>query len=644
MYLSNLKIWNFRKFGSADEIDLNKPNLNLNFNKGLNVLIGENDSGKSAIIDAIKLVLKTHSYEWIKIDDDDFHTNQNRFRIELRFDSLEETEAKNFTEWLSWEGEGAEAKPFLRIIYDVKKNTERIFPSDIRAGADSEGYVIDSEAKEYLKTTYLKPLRDAKSELVPKQNSRLSQILLGHEAFKGDEKNHYLFKAFENFNKTIEKYFKGKDINDADLTDDQAKKGLELKKEIDNYIEDFYSTTKKTDFSVAPGRLKSILEKLELSIKDEINPGLGTLNKLFIASELLHLNKRNWTGLKLGLIEELEAHLHPQSQMQIIESLQEEGHLENFQLIITTHSPNIGSKIKLDSLILCTSNNAFPMHKGITQLEETDYHFLERFLDTTKANLFFAKGVLFVEGWAEEILLPELARQLEKLGIIKNEFTESGVSVVNVGNTAFLRYAKIFLRKEKPFIEIPVAIITDLDLKPVEFEIDKGIIKRDKKRKNLVITGFDDPEIAKHKSKRTYDQQEQSVKTFISNHWTLEYCLARSVYRKLFYKAVLLALLEQKTEQKIRDTSRYSAAVANIDHYFNEWRDTEESIAYEIYMQILGEKQVLNLCKEPISKSIISQQFAKLIEEDIEISKEKIEADQNISYLIEAIKYVTKSN
>ena len=58
MYLSNIKLWNFRKFGAEGEINLEKPNLNLTLTKGLNVIIGENDSGKTAIIDAIKLVLK----------------------------------------------------------------------------------------------------------------------------------------------------------------------------------------------------------------------------------------------------------------------------------------------------------------------------------------------------------------------------------------------------------------------------------------------------------------------------------------------------------------------------------------------------------------------------------------------------------
>lgn len=57
MYLSNIKLWNFRKYGS-DTFDIDNPNLDLNFTEGLNVLIGENDSGKTAIIDAIKIVLK----------------------------------------------------------------------------------------------------------------------------------------------------------------------------------------------------------------------------------------------------------------------------------------------------------------------------------------------------------------------------------------------------------------------------------------------------------------------------------------------------------------------------------------------------------------------------------------------------------
>lgn len=547
MYLSNLKLWNFRKFGSISDFDIKKPDLDLNFKKGLNVLIGENDTGKSAIIDAIKLVLRTHSYEWLRVTDEDFFQDSERFRIEIQFQDLADEEAKNFTEWLGWTGKGEKVKPFLRLIYDVTRKDSKIFPSDVHAGVDDEGYQLNAEAREYLKVTYLKPLRDAKAEFVPKKNSRLSQILQGHEAFKGDEESHYLVKIFKHFNLAIEKYFEAKKPkndgsgNFEDLIED--KKGKELKDKIDEFIHDLYDRTKNSKFSVSEGKLKNILEKLELSIENEINPGLGTLNRLFMASELLHLGKPNWNGVRLGLIEELEAHLHPQAQMQIVETLQEE---KNIQLILTTHSPNLASKVKLENLIIFNNNNAFPMGQQYTKLDSTDYSFLERFLDTTKANLFFARGVILVEGWAEEILLPALAK---KAGY---NLTEKGVSIVNVASTAFLRYAKIFHRKyeqkfngvrikvekydndfrifrdnseiaedliteknEKKFIEwvkvnytemnIPVAIITDLDVKP-----------EDEDKKKL--------EIEKKKTKYS----GQRVETFVSPHWTLEYCLFKS--------------------------------------------------------------------------------------------------------------------
>ena len=102
MYLSNIKLWNFRKFGASDAIDLEKPNLDLDFTPGLNVLVGENDSGKTAILEAIKMVLKTHAYERILWEDDDFFDGTDEIRIELLIDGLSNSEAAHFTEWLGW--------------------------------------------------------------------------------------------------------------------------------------------------------------------------------------------------------------------------------------------------------------------------------------------------------------------------------------------------------------------------------------------------------------------------------------------------------------------------------------------------------------------------------------------------------------
>lgn len=106
---------------------------------------------------------------------------------------------------------------------------------------------------------------------------------------------------------------------------------------------------------------------------------------------------------------------------------------------------------------------AFPLVEGTTGLEKSDYRFLERFLDVTKANLFFARGVLIVEGDGENILIPTLAR------LIGRNFTEHGVSIVNVGHTGLRRFARVFQRKEpdkEGVINVPVACIADMDVMP----------------------------------------------------------------------------------------------------------------------------------------------------------------------------------
>ena len=559
MYLSNIKLWNFRKYGS-DTFDIDKPNLDLNFTEGLNVLIGENDSGKTAIIDAIKIVLKTHSYEYIKIETDDFYNNSDRLRIELKFKGFLDEEAKNFTEWLTWEGQGENSTPILRVFYDVRRKDYKILPSEVRVGEDTEGNRLTAEAKEFLKITYLRPLRDAESGLVPKRNSRLSQILLGDNIFKVD--NHFLVNKFRNINDELKKYF-----NEGE--------GSSIKENINKYIKGFYGQEKEVIFDTASNDIKSILEKLSLLLSGEDNVGLGTLNRIFMATELLHLDKENREGLRL------EAHLHPQAQMQVIETLQKQNKV---QLIITTHSPNLASKIKLENLIICNGNNTFPMGKDYTELNEDSYVFLEKFLDVTKSNLFFAKGVILVEGWAEEILIPSLAKAI---GI---DLTAKGVSVVNIGNVGFDHYSKIFLRKNAPFMDIPVAVVTDCDVR--EYEVNGNEYQRkdniDSERKS---------KISEIKSKSS-----QNVNYFVAPHWTLEYCLN----------------LSDTLKQEFQDIVKEIHTRSNWDS------DFEKELAGKLIRQTLN--------KTRIAYELAN--YLDSLDNEIPISEE-----DSIYYLKKAIKY-----
>ena len=105
MYLSTITLKNFRKY-AYNGID--KHGITVFFHKGLNALIGENDSGKSAVIDAIKLVLQTQSGEFTRVTDEDFYIAASgeiatEFSIDCIFEGFESNEAKNFIEWLTFE-------------------------------------------------------------------------------------------------------------------------------------------------------------------------------------------------------------------------------------------------------------------------------------------------------------------------------------------------------------------------------------------------------------------------------------------------------------------------------------------------------------------------------------------------------------
>ncbi len=355
MYLAELKIWNFRKYGLKENGD---PGLNLKFNKGLNLLVGENDSGKTAIIDALKFVLQTQSYDYQRFDEKDFFllpgtepTDADRaksLKIECIFRGFdaENNEAANFIEWLGIEKDcDGNDRYFLKVILNAERKDRKI-TYDIKAGPDDEGIQLDGAARDFLRVTYLKPLRDAESELFPGKRSRLAQILKSHEAFSSvPDAEHPITKIAESTNKKIEGYFKGKDENNNDIPDTSGKK---LLSDINEYLKEFFTEkeiNKIANFTISGQSLSGILEKLILDLAEE-NSGLGSYNRLYIATELLLLKRTKYYGLKLSLIEELEAHLHPQAQLRLIEYLQNEiAERSAVQLIMTTHSPNLASKV-----------------------------------------------------------------------------------------------------------------------------------------------------------------------------------------------------------------------------------------------------------------------------------------------------------
>ena len=300
------------------------------------------------------------------------------------------------------------------------------------------------------------------------------------------------------------------------------------------------------------GKLTSLLEKLDLTVNKTSSTmqgkvGLGTSNILSMACELL-LNDDDMTPAKSSflLIEEPEAHIHAQRQLKLIQSLELDSEKRGRQIIITTHSPLLASVVRLENITLMKDGQAFSMSKGLTLLGVDDYTFLEKYLDATKANLFFAKSVLIVEGPGEALLLPTIAK------LMGFSFIDYGVSLVDVRGVGLRRYAKIFQRaKEGEILNVKVACVTDRDIMPMcapaicleEEYCDSEKWPDINSRKWRVEEDFTEEEMTEYISNIKKRADGQNVKTFVSDYWTLEYDLAFVGFGNKEMKKVLICAL-----------------------------------------------------------------------------------------------------
>lgn len=616
MHLLKLKIWNFRKYSTSNKQAISKdnPGIIVEFKNGLNLLVGENDSGKTAIVDAIKFVLGTQSFDYIRIDEDDFHKGTDKLKIECTF-LLAANEAGQFLEWSTIEDVCGVNSYILRIWLYSEIRGHRII-SDIRSGQDEFGLLLDGEARDLLRVTYLKPLRDAELELQCGNRSRLANILRNHPLLKrpkkddGTEDFHELENKITQVNKEIEEYFHQETGTAKEILLTINK--LTLKK----FHSQRLGKNKQSNINISGKDLIDILKTLNLNYDDK-KSGLGAQNLLFIATELLLLNQKQ-NGLRLCLIEEIEAHLHVQAQMRLIEYLNQQT---DRQFILTTHSISLASKISLDKVSICKDNEVYPMWADKTRLDESDYDFLKKFLDDTKANLFFAEGVIIVEGIAELIIIPVIA---EKIGLPLHEY---GISIVNVGSKALARFAKIFMRTDNKELKINVACITDLDLKQT-IRTKKSAIVTTKKGKFL------DAEVGKLQN--AFNQTP--VKVFHSPLWTMEYDIACSItFIKLMWLSIRLARLTRSREKNnlfnpisLKDIELHKEkATDNIIEWMQEFDNNLNRVAFEIYKPLEN---------NTASKAVTAFYFSKFLEN--QVSQEILENDAQIRYIIDAIKYV----
>lgn len=475
MYLSELRAQGFRCFDNEFKIQLTE---------GLNVIVGENGAGKTAIISAIRQLFQDSESGRYSVSSDDFFCPFNidgepakSFSIQAEFDGLNINNKISLLPWI-----GTSNIALLNIQAENKEIQGRF--KKIIWGGISKSSQFDPELLDLIQCIYLPPLRDAESKLSNGRQSRLSKLL---KALNRKELNqckkagtlHPLEEKVKEFNVSL--------ATDKSLSIKDANKLIteNLTMAIGHHFGQNTSIQfAETDFTKIAESL-TLLFSPNLSIDDQelfrslSQNSLGYNNLLYIASILAELTlDEEGEGqplFKLLLIEEPEAHLHPQLQIRLLNHLKSVAERnKNVQVIVTTHSTVLASSVNIESIIhLSKSNNPIATPLRACGLLPNSSQFINRWLDVTKSNLLFASGVILVEGIAEQMLIPAIAKiVLKDQADGKNSLENLGISTINLNGIYFKHFMQLYCNiknvnddEEIDGSNIPIrcAGLTDLD-------------------------------------------------------------------------------------------------------------------------------------------------------------------------------------
>jgi putative ATP-dependent endonuclease of OLD family len=440
MYLESLRAKNFRRLRDAE----------ITFQPGLNVIVGENNSGKTAIVEALLTVLGHRQFAR-----DDLHTDgkieASGSSLEVIFDSLNPDDEAAFIQGLIPGSAPGKYRARLAVNASVK-NDELDRTSEVGSGSRGGAYY---EVLKRHRLDYLPALRDPNGPigLRPGRQSRLAELLRRTtEEAERDSLCAIAGKANEDMSGHAP-VVRAKGI---------VKSNLDLLSGLAYQIEPSLSFV-EPDFNRLASQLEGYADGLSVGLM-----GLGSGNLVYIAAVLgdMENGKDIDKRYRALIIEEPEAHLHPQRQILLLRFLEQQAadSKKGIQIFVTTHSPILASQAAVSNL-LPLFDKVEDAGKSTTlktraKVVSTDSKTLsavriKQYLDATRSELFFAKRLILVEGDAEKMLLPALAK------LWKNQNLESqGVTLVSAAGLNF----GVFL----PFIgsevlNVPVSIITDAD-------------------------------------------------------------------------------------------------------------------------------------------------------------------------------------
>ncbi|GAP09640.1 predicted ATP-dependent endonuclease of the OLD family [Bellilinea caldifistulae] len=453
MYLSKVCIKNFR----------NLEDVTVEFGEKI-VLLGENGAGKSNFIEALRILLDSNYRP--SLGESDFSRGSGKKPFGGRT-----IEIHAWFSGLDWENEQDLLPSFhdchgkdngtyqISAIYRPKKDTNpqnAITEDDYEfiryCGGNENNTEGAKRLRQYVRLVVIPAVRDMERDMQSWRTSPLRRLV-------------------EMISLTNDANFKlvAQSVQNASKKLGQIPYIQDLQKDISDFLGTLVEGQSiQPTINIAGSNPEDLLRLLNIFAESDLpleRSSLGISNILYLITWLIYAKRLRTMPVKgdqkpeyvLLAIEEPESHLHPHFQRLVFENVFKQEHL----LLTSTHSPTIVSIADPRHFVVLkrTSNGtAARSTANFAQKDEKMRQDISRYLDATRGEMVFARGVLLVEGDAEMFLIPAFARKMKEAGKISHTLDGAGISVCNVYGTDFRPYVE-FLSG----LDIPFAVLTDGD-------------------------------------------------------------------------------------------------------------------------------------------------------------------------------------